>query len=37
MDGVIALEENCTYTNGRAKMHEHLAGLNPAQEGFLKE
>lgn len=29
MGGVIALEENCTYTKGRAKMHKYMAGLNP--------
>ena len=30
MDYVIALGENYTYTNGRVKMHEHMAGLNCA-------
>lgn len=37
MDSVIALEENYTYTNGRAKMHEHMTRLNCAQKNFLKE
>lgn len=37
MDCVIALEEIYTYTNGRIKMHEHMAGLNCAWKDFLKE